>query len=77
MDAMRDAERVVSAYKRLVPRGPGKAPFVPRATGTGKSDGPTPMDIGNLQIKKLTPEERDQCRKKDDASDAAKRVTLP
>lgn len=62
-DAMRDAERVESAHKRLGPRGTGKPPFVPRNPGSGKLDGPTPMDIGNLQIKKLTPAERDLCRK--------------
>jgi len=44
-DAMRDAERVESAHKRLGSRGPGKPPFVARAPGNGRPDGPTPMDI--------------------------------
>ena len=59
-DAMRDAERVESAHKRL-----NKNPRTdqPPRNKQGQDQGPTPMDIGNLQLKKLSPAERDQCRK--------------
>ena len=59
-DAMRDAERVESAHKRL-----GKNPRsdpTPRPS-QNPTPAPTPMDIGNVGLKKLTPAERDQCRK--------------
>ena len=62
-DAMRDAERVESAHRRLGPKSNGRSPIPQRNQGNGKHDGPTPMDIGNVQIKKLTPAERDLCRK--------------
>lgn len=61
-DAMRDAERVESAHRRLTPRA-GRPATTLVNSGNGRNDGPTPMDIGTLQIKKLTPVERDQCRK--------------
>ena len=58
-DAMRDAERVESAHRRLGKNSrPDQAPKVRQA-----HDAPTPMDIGNVQLKKLTTAERDQCRK--------------
>ncbi len=60
-DAMRDAERVESAHKRLGTKSPRQDP-TPR-TRTTTTPEPTPMDIGNVQLKKLTPAERDQCRK--------------
>ena len=59
-DAMRDAERVESAHRRLgapPPRSHGKE------SGNGTPTGTTPMDIGNIQLKKLTPAEKEQCRK--------------
>ena len=59
-DAMRDAKRVESAHKRLgaPPRKPGtQNPKPPQA------DTPVPMDIGNITLKKLTPAEREQCKK--------------
>ena len=55
-DAMRDAERVEAAHKRI-PR------TRPTTTPTRTDSGPTPMDIGNVVLKKLTPAERDQCKK--------------
>ena len=54
-DAMRDAERVEAAHKRIKPR--------PTTPPIRKDTGPTPMDIGNVTLKKLTPAERDQCKK--------------
>lgn len=55
-DAMRDAERVESAHRRL-----GKPPKPSK--DVNDSPTPTPMDIGNIELKKLTPAERAQCRK--------------
>lgn len=57
-DAMRDAERVESAHKRL-----GNAPRQEIPARIRKFNEPTPMDIGNIQLKKLSQAERDQCRK--------------
>ena len=58
-DAMRDAERVESAHRRLgKPSKPGDKPRQPKP-----SSDPVPMEIGNVQLKKLTPAEREQCRK--------------
>lgn len=59
-DAMRDAERVEAAHKRL-----GKTPRPspsPRPSFTQEAV-PTPMDIGSVTLKKLTPAERNQCVK--------------
>ena len=61
-DAMRDAERVESAHKRI-----GK-PAGNRRNDKGdtiirKTDGPVPMELGNFELKKLTPAERELCRK--------------
>ena len=56
-DAMRDAERVESAHKRLG-KPPRNEPRTPRNTQV-----PTPMDIGTVTLKKLTPAERKQCIK--------------
>ena len=58
---MRDAERVESAFRRR-----GKIP--PRnKTGdrrrTSKSNGPVPMEIGIVTLKKQSPAERVMCRK--------------
>ena len=52
---MRDAERVEAAHKRLGTS--SKSVMKP------KNEGPTPMEIGNVQLKKLTQEERDRCMK--------------
>ena len=57
-DAMRDAERVESAHRRL-----GKNPRNENQVRPRNTQEPTPMDIGNVQLKKLTQAERDQCRK--------------
>ena len=60
-DLMRDAERVESAFRRS-----GKVP-VRNITGdkprASRPNGPVPMDIGNVTLKKLSPAERDMCRK--------------
>ena len=60
-DLMRDAERVESAFDRS-----GKVP-VRNITGdkprASKLNVPVPMDIGDITLKKLTPAERDMCRK--------------
>ena len=51
LDAMRDAERIEAAHKRIRPR----------ELSTDRPDEVVPMDIGNVQLKKLTPEEREKC----------------
>lgn len=58
-DAMRDAERIESAHRRggNLPRGEAN-----RRTSEVPSK-PTPMDIGNIQLTKLTSEERERCMK--------------
>ena len=59
-DAMRDAERVESAHRRA-----GSSPKIriDQRNYTSASSKPTPMDIGNIQITKLTKEERARCFK--------------
>ena len=54
-DAMRDAERVEAAHRRLGTSN--------KSLSKPKNDGPAPMEIGNIQLKKLTQEERDRCMK--------------
>ena len=60
-DAMCDAERIESAHKRV--------PSSSKSSNKGNTGGntgntnPVPMEIGNIQIKKLTPEEREKCMK--------------
>lgn len=56
--AMRDAERVESAHRRFKHKKPTETP-----KPTSQPLSPTPMDIGNITLKKLTPAEREQCRK--------------
>ena len=61
-DAMRDAERVESAYKRVSGKQPGKHM---KDFKNNEKEKPVPMDIGNIQeaprIPKLTPQERERC----------------
>ena len=66
LEAMKDAERVESAYKRS-----NTGSKLNKRNGQGNHgnqgnsgrQGPVPMDIGNIKIQKLTPEERERCRK--------------
>jgi len=67
-DAMKDAERVESAHRRA-----GKVQGGPNGgggknnNGQGRGDGNPrndPMDLGNVELRKLTKEERDECMKK-------------
>ena len=61
-DFMRDAERVESAHKRYArpsPRPSASTTF----TAPSRTSEPVPMDIGNVSLKKLTPAEREMCRK--------------
>ena len=71
--AMRDAEGVESAHRCV------GDPSGARKTGSTlhRSDGPSPMEIDNLRIKKLTPVERQirmkegrcfRCREKEDTA---------
>lgn len=61
-DLMKDAERVEMAHRRFGKPAPRVAtPDKPRQPT--RPTGPVPMEIGNVQLKKLTPAERDQCRK--------------
>lgn len=56
-DAMRDAERIESAHRRG-----GNLVRGDVARKTSEAVGkPTPMDIGNVQLTKLTREERERC----------------
>ena len=61
-EAMRDAERVEAAHRRAggntQPKSNGKKPET-----TQKPQG-DPMEIGNIQLRKLTQEEREDCMKK-------------
>ena len=62
-DVMRDAERIESAYKRVV--NPGRASKDIKKADQNKPQ-PVPMDIGNIEIEKpqkLTPEEHECCMK--------------
>ena len=65
IDAMKDAERVESAYRR---GGTGKQGNRREGNGTGPgprgiAQAPVPMDIGNIRLQKLTAEERERCRR--------------
>lgn len=57
-EAMKDAERVESAFRRG-----GQVRSGRQVSGPGSFQGPVPMDIGNVKLKKLTKEEREHCRK--------------
>ena len=59
-DAMKDAERVESAHKRL---GKATKPVNPPSGKPPRNDGVVPMEIGNIQLQKLNPAEREQCKK--------------
>lgn len=55
-DAMKDAERVEAAHRRLktkIQKGPVQEP----------KNEPEPMELGNVQLKKLTLAEREKCMK--------------
>ena len=61
-DAMRDAERIESAHRRVQSSGKTNT----RGNNQGGSSGntasnPAPMELGNVQLKKLTAEERQKC----------------
>ena len=58
-EAMRDAERIEAAHRRFPTK---RAPLAHRKQ-TLAEQGPTPMDIDNIKLRKLTPAEREQCRK--------------
>ena len=60
-DAMRDAERIESAHKRVPSSNKGNNKG--NNNGSNGNTNPVPMEIGNIQIKKLTPEEREKCMK--------------
>ena len=58
-EAMRDTERIEAAHRRI--RTPKALKIKPtRGESEGGGD---PMDIGNIQLKKLTPAEREKCMK--------------
>ena len=61
-DVMTDALRIESATKRLR----GNGPTFPFRKGENKGDtnDPTHMEIGNIELKKLSKEEREECMKK-------------
>ncbi len=55
---MRDAQRVESAHKRL------GGSYLKSYNSPSAEKQNDPMEIGNIEIKKLTPEEREECFKK-------------
>ena len=55
-DAMRDAERVEEAHRRF-------KDITPVRKNPVANERRTPMDIGNLELKKLTPAESEKCMK--------------
>ncbi len=58
---MRDAERVEAAHSRLQKTGKdNKKP----ANYRPEQQKPVPMDIGNVQLRKRTREERETCKRK-------------
>ena len=63
-EVMRDAERVEATHRRSgnnVPR----SSYTPNSNTTpDTTQQPVPMEIGNVEIKKLTKEEREECMKK-------------
>lgn len=63
-EAMRDAERVEAAHRRSGNVGTSKNSNSGSNKNTSASQQPTPMEIGNIELKKLTKEERDECMKK-------------
>lgn len=58
-EAMRDAERIEAAHRRFPTR---RVPNAQRKLSQ-QEQGPTPMEIDNIKLRKLTPAEREQCRK--------------
>ncbi len=63
---MRDIERVESAHRQLKPSSNSKSPNYSKGRPGGantNAPAPQPMEIGNVQKRKLTPEERDKCMK--------------
>ena len=60
-EAMRDAERIEAAIRRTrgQPSNKSNKPSTPKPT----NDGAEPMEIGNIQLQKLTPAEREKCMK--------------
>lgn len=62
-EAMRNAERVEAAHKRVGNGNFSKNVSSSSNRGAGNQQ-PTPMEIGNTELKKLTKEEREECMKK-------------
>lgn len=68
---MRDAERIEAAHRRFKSNTPGgfrttrdRNSSLRKSSDNNQSNNePTPMEIGNVQLKKLTPAEREQCLK--------------
>ena len=59
-DAMKDAERVEAAHRR---QGPPTKTKDERKSSNASASKPTPMDIGTIQVTKLSKEERIRCMK--------------
>lgn len=60
-DAMRDAERVESAYRRVQVQRYSTPRTMTFGSSEPKSQLPVPMEIGNVELQKLSKEERDKC----------------
>ena len=62
-DAMRDAERIESAHRRVPSSSKGNTKGNNNGNGGNGNANPVPMELGNVQLGKLTPEERQKCMK--------------
>lgn len=60
-EAMRDAERIEAAHRRS---GTSNQTKGPNNNKQAAHQQPTPMEIGNVQLQKLSKEEREECMKK-------------
>ena len=58
-EAMRDAERIEAAHRRF----PTKRTQATHRKPVQHDQDPTPMEIDHIKLRKLTPAEREQCRK--------------
>lgn len=56
---MRDEERLEYTYRQIIVK---KQPNTSRYAAYSPN-GPVPIEIGNLKLRKLTPAEREQCKK--------------
>lgn len=61
-EAMADAERIEAAHRRINKKSL-RTSMTSRSSYGSSDSGVTPMELGNIKLKKLTPAERELCRK--------------